>query len=298
MKINAYWCNIPNFGDALNVRLFKQLANIDLNQVDTEHAEIIGIGSLLENLLIDTNYQHLPHITQPINIFTTGFGFDTGGFFHNPNIKFPESFKRDIKCWAVRGKLTAGRIEKICGITKQCITIGDGGLLSALLIDKTKIKTVFDLGIVPHYADKDHPVFKQILDAIPNSVILDPTINVEKFLEQLCQCQAVISTAMHPLIACDSLHIPNRWVRISEHTTSRYKFHDYYSAFNTDQEPVDLQNGFSQDILKQIITEKLIPDDVIEQKKLELLTVFNNMISELRHKHSLWQRTKKFIMGT
>lgn len=37
---------------------------------------------------------------------------------------------------------------------------------------------------------------------------------------------------MHPLIACDALNIPNLWVRISEETTSYYKFMDYYSVYS------------------------------------------------------------------
>lgn len=75
---------------------------------------------------------------------------------------------------------------------------------------------------------------------IPQSTILDITKGTMPFLEDLASCEAVISTAMHPLIVCDALGIPNLWGRISEAWTTSFKFHDYYSALDTKQAPVQI----------------------------------------------------------
>ena len=60
-------------------------------------------------------------------------------FFHNPDIILPEKLKRNVIPVALRGKLTKKRIEKLLGKSINCVP-GDGGLLSYLLIDKSKIE--------------------------------------------------------------------------------------------------------------------------------------------------------------
>ena len=279
MKIPVFWCNINNFGDALNPVLFKRLAGIDIHAASFNTAAIIGIGSLLDMCLMDSHDKKF--IKRPLLVFSTGIGFEEGGFFHNPDIILPEQLKRNVRCFAVRGKLTDARIEKMIG-HKTGAAIGDGGLLVSKLIDKTKIKPIYDLGIVPHYADKDNPIFKNIMAKIPNSVILDPTLDVDTFLHKLCECRAVISTAMHPLIACDSLRIPNLWVRISEETTSRYKFYDYYSAFNKHKEPFNLlEHTFGKKELSMIVKNYDISDQDVANIENNLLNALDKLKKEL-----------------
>ena len=295
MKIPFFWCNMSNFGDALNPIIFKRLLNIDIYYADLKDAYVVGIGSLGDMCLMDSHNTNF--IKKPIFMFSTGIGFEEGGFFHNPDILLPERLKRNVKCFATRGKLTDARFAKMLG-HKTGAVIGDGGLLVNKLIDKSKISPKYDLGIVPHFADKDNIIFRQIADTIPNSVILDPTVGVDKFLHDLCECRAVISTAMHPLIACDALRIPNMWVRISETTTSRYKFHDYYSAFGLDKEPMDLLNTkFDLNTLTELKTKYDITDEMVEKIQRDLLSalkkikfalykqVIKNKIRKLFHKH-------------
>ncbi len=283
MKIPVYWCNIDNFGDALNSYIFKELAQLDVKNSPLSNAVIIGIGSLLDNCLIDKN---TIKIKRPAKmIFSSGFGFEEGGFFHNPNIILPEKLAYKIKSYALRGKLTKARIEKLTG--EQCSAVlGDAGLLASYLIDKTKIKIKYDLGIVPHYADSQNPIFKQILNDIPNSVILNPCVGVKKFLKNLCECKCVISTAMHPLIACDALRIPNKWVRISEKTTSRYKFLDYYSVFNILPEPIDLNKvQITSKNLNDIMKSYRITDDMVQSIQKRLLKALEQLQRDI---HSLY----------
>ena len=270
MKIPFFWCNIDNFGDALNPIIFKRLIGMDIRCAPVNRATIVGIGSLLDMCLMDSRDKKF--IKRPLIVFSSGLGFEEGGFFHNPDILVPERLKRNVQCFAVRGKLTNARIEKMLG-QKTNAVIGDGGLLVNKLIDKTKITPKYDLGIVPHYADRDNPIFKKIVNDIPNSIILDPMVDVDTFLHNLCECRAVISTAMHPLIACDALRIPNLWVRISETTTSRYKFYDYYSAFDKHKEPLDLlHNNFDKNALKMISEKYDISDESVSKIQDDLMS--------------------------
>lgn len=292
MKIPFFWCDMHNFGDALNPIIFKRLLNIDIYYEGLETASVIGIGSLGDMCLMDS---HNTNFTEkPIFMFSTGIGFEEGGFFHNPDILLPERLKRNVKCFATRGKLTDARFEKMLG-HKTGAVIGDGGLLVNKLIDKTKVEKKYDLGIVPHFADKDNAIFKQIADKIPNSVILDPTVDVDTFLHNLCECRVVISTAMHPLIACDALRIPNMWVRISETTTSRYKFHDYYSVFNLDKEPFDLlNNDFDLNTVAQIKSNYDITDKMVAQVQRKLWKALKKIKFEL-YKQSIKGKFAKFF---
>lgn len=280
MKIPFFWCNMDNFGDALNPVIFKRLLKVDIEYAGLDRAAIIGIGSLMDMCLMDSHDKKF--IKRPIMVFSTGIGFEEGGFFHNPDILLPERLKRNVQCFAVRGKLTDARMEKMIGHPTGAV-LGDGGLLVNKLIDKAKIKPKYDLGIVPHFADKDNDIFKQITKKIPNSVILDPMVDVDTFLKNLCECRAVISTAMHPLIACDALRIPNLWVRISEKTTSRYKFHDYYSVFGKHKEPFDLlKNGFDTKDLSNLVKNYDITDEAVTEVQNNLLKALYQVKRELK----------------
>ena len=104
---------------------------------------------------------------------------------------------------------------------------------------------------------------------------------VGRFLHDLCECKAVISTAMHPLIACDALRIPNQWVRISEKTTSRYKFYDYYSAFDKRKEPLDLtRREFCQTELDRLVKDYDIGDEEVAKVQEDLLSALRRLASD------------------
>ncbi len=232
MLTPVYYCNINNFGDKLNEDILKLFFKNDIRFATLDSALVMGIDSLLDNILQDKN--DIVFEKSPLYIFSTGFGFEEGGFFHNPNIVLPEKLKRNVKCYALRGKLTKERIEKLTNTKQECC-LGDAGLLSYLLIDKNKIQPKYELGIVPHYADKDNEIFKQLCADNPDSIILDITKPPAEFLKDLASCKTIASTAMHPLIASDALGIPNMWIRISDKTTSLYKFRDYYSVYSIDE---------------------------------------------------------------
>ena len=80
---------------------------------------------------------------------------------------------------------------------------------------------------------------------------------------------------MHPLIAADSLNIPNQWVTLYglEHDITRFKLPDYYSALGLyEQKPIDLRN------------EKITPELIIQNykvKKEKVLEIQNNLLNAI-----------------
>ena len=262
MKTGIYFCDIENFGDALNKYIFKDL---DITYKNVKKAAIMGIGSLLENLLVDN--KGYPNINLPIKIFSSGFGFEKGGFFHNKNIIFPEKFKRNVEIYAVRGCKSLERLRTITKNYDKDIVLGDGGLLSNTLIDNINIQKKYKLGIVPHYAEMNDDIFDIIKTKIKDSTILNPISDPIVFLKSLIECETVISTAMHPLIACDAFHIPNLWIRISDLTTSFYKFLDYYSVFNLQPTPINPKKD--HEIINNNLPDYIKRKYVISAKNVE-----------------------------
>lgn len=141
--------------------------------------------------------------------------------------------------------------------------MGDFGLLACKLLDDMPEKK-YDVGICPHYTYKNHPIFQNLLKEIPNSTFLDTEDDILEFIKKLAQCKTVISTGMHPLIAADSLGIPNIWATILgfENTYTRFKIPDYYSALGIkNPRPIDLR-------YEKIDLEYIIKNYKVERKKV------------------------------
>lgn len=296
MKIPYCYCDIKNFGDRLNPLIFKHFTGFDIVKDNDRFAEVIGIGSILDGVV--KNDEKASVSDSPLNVFSSGFGFDTIG-----------KTKRKLRVFAVRGKLTLSKLKKMKNVefVYKNTPCGDAGLLASYIVSDN-VDKCFEIGVVPHYADKNNPIFQKINDNFKGkSIILDPTEDPIKFLHDLQKCKAVISTAMHPLIACDALRIPNMWVRISETTTSRYKFYDYYSVFGIDKEPYDLSKGFDIDDIDKIYNEYNITDKDIKnvQKKLisalydikKLLIADIDNVKNRRINHAITRFILKLICG-
>lgn len=67
MKIPFYYCDCDNFGDKLNEDLFRLLLKKSIISSTIEESIIMGIGSLLDNILLDKNDKKI--IKNPIYIY-------------------------------------------------------------------------------------------------------------------------------------------------------------------------------------------------------------------------------------
>lgn len=236
-----YYSDRPNFGDELNLYILQRILNIFVYKTKTKKMELFAIGSILQNLL---RRKKCLYFNKPIKIWGSGF-------IEPPTKRY---LKEPLKIIAVRGLVTKEHMESILKTTLDNIVLGDPGLLSSQLLDTSKFKKKYKVGIIPHYNDINENYLEQI--NVSNYTIIDITQNPIYLLKKISECEVILSSAMHGLIAADSLNIPNCWIKISNKVEGNdYKFNDYYSVFkNNRAEYIDL------------MTQK-IDDSIIEQIK-------------------------------
>lgn len=129
------------------------------------------------------------------------------------------------------------------------------------------INPVFDVGIVPHYVDRNNELLNRIQLLKYSSVIIDVTGDPLDVLTKLASCKVILSSAMHGLIAADSLGIPNAWISFDSHDlyNNYFKFHDYYSVYDEKMpEPVRLgQTIITDDLIEQTVEKYAIPREKV-----------------------------------
>ena len=156
---------------------------------------------------------------------------------------------RPKKVCAVRGPLSRSKLHEQ-GI--ECPNIyGDPALLYPKFYKPVKNQK-YELGIIPHYVDKDNAVLDKLKD-IPEVRIIDVTIGINRFVDEICSCEKIASSALHGIIAADAYGIPSIWLKFSDKIVgSGFKFMDYLlSVKRPYQEPL-VMNEYTtlNDILK------------------------------------------------
>jgi len=227
-KVKLYYDNeLPNFGDELNIFIVRKL-NLTAEYAPLESCNAIFIGSLLgrffsKRLWLTRRLLGLMLLKPRVLVWG-------GGYVEINNRKDMRLFRRlDVR--ACRGFLTLERLRQ-CRHAKiaENIVCADPGLLASRFIDTSHVKKKYKLGIIPHYVDKDNYLLSNI--TVENSVIIDIQQPPEVFMNTLAECENVLSSALHGLIAADSLGIPNARLVLSDKIKGGdYKYNDYYSAF-------------------------------------------------------------------
>lgn len=94
----------------------------------------------------------------------------------------------------------------------------------------------------------------------------------QKWIDELCSCDCVISSSLHGLIIAEAYGIPTLWVKFSDEINGDdFKFYDYYASIGLSVPPLDLREkeiGFEE--LQGLITYK---DTSIIDKKEYLQTL-------------------------
>ncbi len=220
---------ISNFGDMLTPFIFDHYGIPHVNET-IDKAQVIGIGSLLHSLPDDFDGQ----------IWTSGALFDR---------------KKRIgrKPLAVRGKLTLATLEyPEDDDIETCL--GDGGLILDRIYRPPKTKK-YKLGVMPHYIDLvalhetiQHYYVSSEIEKWPifnNDRVLFINVNspIRTILEQMNECENIVASCLHGIVACDSYKIPHALISLQrsayfmhQHEKS-FKFRDYYSTFDMEFTP-------------------------------------------------------------
>lgn len=271
-KIKVCYSNVNNMGDMLNKDLLEYLFNCEVKQSFHYNADLIAIGSGLSTYLFDcSTIKNIKKIILGI-IHPKVYVWGTGFLNYNNNNVNEKFYKKQIKICSVRGNLTKKRIEKILG-KKIDVPTGDGGLLSSYLLEEMPAQK-YDLGIIPHFREKNDTTFLELQRRIPNSIIIDVQDSPINVIKKIAECKNILSSSLHGLIISDSLNIPNLHIVVSNKLLGDgYKFDDYYSAYNIKHYYItkkNIENFNVGDIKKNY---KIKKEDV-EKKKKDLLECF------------------------
>lgn len=239
-----YFLRVKNLGDRISPLLVEKLLGVRtrwIRHVETPH--LVAAGSLIE--------QCGPNSA----IWGAGAMFSDRDL---PNIRLKNIL-------ALRGKLTAQRISQKFGPLKD-FPLGDPGFLAPSLCGISKGSPEFELGVVPHYVDKQHPIIRSLMHD-PTVAVLDIQTGHKEFFAQMAKCQAVVSTSLHGIIFAEALGLPNAWLSISDEVAGDgFKFHDWFSLCESKQQaPIKLEKPAPA---KELISQCEVRNPAISKDEL------------------------------
>lgn len=149
---------------------------------------------------------------------------------------------------AVRGPLSRKRLLE-AGI--PCPEVyGDPALLLPEYYTP-RVEKRFGLGIIPHYKDRQHP----LLDSFRNDEQVR-FIDVRNyghwldFIDDICRCEAVVSTSLHGLIVSEAYGVPNLWIKLkSDVAADDVKYHDFFLSVGADRRAFTVTERTTKDDL-------------------------------------------------
>ena len=209
--IPLYYCDTPNWGDALSPVLCGKLSGRPVKKMLWQHQHrYFAIGSILG------------HANARAEVWGSGFVW--------PDEKLTEPPKA---VYAVRGPRTRARLQ-VQGI--DCPEIyGDPALLFPRFFNPP-VEKKYAVGIIPHFSDKDTPWMKrQQSNPDPQVRIIDVEGGIEEFVREVKACELIVSSSLHGLICADAYGVPNMWVKLSDILWGgSFKFCDHFESVGRD----------------------------------------------------------------
>lgn len=205
---------LNNFGDILTPFIIENISNIKFEYIEKsqyypfEHYLIIG--SILDRG------------TKSSIIWGAGLISED-----SEPIEIPK------KIYAVRGPKTREKLLK-SGI--DCPEIyGDPALLLPKIYNP-KIEKKYELGVIPHYIDKNNK-FLEIFNNSNIRIIDIQVIDPRTFIDELLSCKKIASSSLHGLITADAYQIPSMWIEFSDKVVGNgFKFYDYFLSVGRENE--------------------------------------------------------------
>lgn len=222
-----YWSSSkPNFGDALSPLICARVSGREVVWAPPGRCDVVALGSLMQRFK-----EHW--WTRRVHVWGTGF------------IEHPPAHASRHHYHAVRGRLTQAAISGL----KQEVALGDPGLLAHLLVeDRPAPARRCRVLVIPHYKDKGNAALAELAARVPGVEVADIFAPATTLLEQIRAAEVVLSSAMHGLIAADSLGVPNAWLKLSDAVRGGdFKFNDYYSVFGFAATPLALSEPLLRD---------------------------------------------------
>ena len=216
--VKLYLGHSKNWGDALGPELAriisgKEVVAVNLREKNTHAPIYLTVGSILDNA------------DEKTVVWGSGFIDENQHTMGKP-----------IAVKAVRGPLSR---QKLLEQDIDCPEIyGDPALLFPRFY-YPKIAKKYQLGIIPHYKDKNNSWIEK-MSKIEGVKILDIESGIYNFIDELLGCEKIASSSLHGIIAADAYDIPSLWIELSDKVIGHgFKFRDYFlSVGRKDTEPL------------------------------------------------------------
>ncbi len=246
-----WWTEHKNFGDLITPLLLKHYG-LEPKLTPVSKAKVIAVGSLLDGM--PENYAG----------FIVGAGL----------ISDTERHFKQAKILALRGELTRQRVS-----AEKTVVLGDPGLLTATLFNKRCSKR-FTLGLIPHFVDKHHPYVQSFYKRYYKDItIIDVQQNPMTVIQQIDQCDSILSSSLHGIVVADALGIPNAWMKLSDNVVGNgFKFFDYASAIDRKLHPFVIHR---KDKLVDLLRATRKVQGRVDEVKCQLDTVFKTLNKEI-----------------
>lgn len=234
-KINPSYAQ--NWGDLVSGRIIKHLSGNE--NFNTE--KVFNVK--------DSNRKYPIISTGSVMAFTHGDSivWGTGCIDRNKVGLKPK------KIFAVRGPETRKELLKLGW---ECPEVyGDPALLYPKIYNPT-IEKKYKIGFIPHYieyeSNKDLKVLKHIESL--GVQIIDVCAGEYNFIDQVLECEKIISSSLHGLIISDAYGIPNARVNVSNKLIGgHFKFIDYYKSVDRKEDlGIQLDNTITLEDLNDL----------------------------------------------
>jgi hypothetical protein len=207
------WSELPNAGDVFSAAIVEHLSGRPVQIVDEQplpRPHLLAVGSIL-------------HWADACStVWGSGFVDDRIAFHAPP-----------AEVLAVRGPLTAARLAQLGAGAP--LTLGDPGALAPVLFPRHAVEAT--VGIVPHYADAEHPWVGAM--AAQGARVVDPLAPLAHYMDALSGCELIAASSLHGLVFAHAYEIPAVWVSLSDRVHGRgFKFRDYLASVGLNGQPV------------------------------------------------------------
>jgi len=183
---------------------------------------------------------------------------------------------RKAKYISVRGPITARVLKQSGG--PEVTAFGDPGLALSRVIPVTRGTTNGKIAFIRHFSHTSIPM--QLPEHVEElSVMMSRQNDIAEFVAKLASYDAVITSAMHVMITCQSYGIPCALVTFEGYEEnvhgSGIKYEDYalgagVEVMNPQLVGIDLRNRDLQNLIKDIKVSESKKDEVISHIKLGL----------------------------
>ena len=272
-RIKLSYAPLQNAGDLFNKDLVEKLSGKTVVNSKMYDADMIAIGGAL------VGAQYSKGATRKLaqKMLSVVYGNKPlyvwgSGFFKDDNDS--GLYRKNLKVCALRGQKTQDKLSYITNM-KYDVPLADAGLLAHLFVD-TKIDKKYEIGLIPHMSQLNDKCMKQLL-AQDHIHLIDIRRSAKEVIDDIAQCECILSSSLHGLIFADSLHIPSlHMFGDKELYGGNFKFEDYYSSFGIQDNPYVLDSE-NLPTKKMIVDRYSISGDLVEEKKQQLIDCFPNL---------------------